>query len=349
MHRLYMFCAPARWLPIAHRQPSETAWTVQSDHLVAAVPPRYPVTADFIAQILEAVDRPRAGNVFRLSPVPGRDHIVAHMVGSAPPGPAEDAAAAAEQTAGGETPSWQKIAHLKPGGRSSTIEIGLYMDEYGDQHYPVVRKATHAFGPRDKVRRLDSNWESLTTVEIDPWDTLWWLRGTTAGAHTNVITILGLEATHPQAPGSSTPDTTFVYSPWYPAGDLSGEPMQRYGREGLLEILRGAFEGLYVINGEWGKFHGDIKPGNVFVDITRTGLLIGLIGDPDDLVNLKDCDPDTDHIAGTPCYGAPFKQCDPRRDQVALVVTAFETLAEDKWHIHCQQSTAADDLPHLGY
>ena len=82
--------------------------------------------------------------------------------------------------------------------------------------------------------------------------------------------------------------------------------------------------------------HYDIKPQNIFVRTDHPSGPHGVIGDIDDLVVRKHCDPEEHHVAGTPCYGAPFEHCDPRRDQTALLLTIAETLSDSSWGASCR-------------
>lgn len=82
--------------------------------------------------------------------------------------------------------------------------------------------------------------------------------------------------------------------------------------------------------------HYDIKPQNIFIRTDHPSGPHGVIGDIDDLIVRNHCRPEEHHITGTPCYGAPFEHCDPRRDQTALLLSIAETLSDSYWGPDCR-------------
>ena len=230
------------------------------------------------------------------------------------------------------TTKWRTICSLKPGGRSFSVDLGTYVDERGWHHCPAVRKAINVT-PSGIDRRVNADPASSAPV-MSPPDVMWELQQLRF-KHRNVLAVLGAETEWPK---NAEEPTLTVYTEWCSGGNLvvdRNHPRQRFGWSGLLHILEGAFEGMRIINEDWTRYHGDIKPDNVFVRLRPHGQLpVGVIGDIDDLVNLKMCQAgDLGHtVLSTVCYGAPIEHCDALRDQCALTLVAAETLADrDFW------------------
>ncbi len=131
-----------------------------------------------------------------------------------------------------------------------------------------------------------------------------------------------------------------VYSPWYPAGSIHEAVrwcgVSRFSLAERAGILCGAWSGLWWLNNEARMLHYDIKPANVLVDRCN-GKWIGVLGDVDDAVNMDGFALGGADVKSTPCYGAPHQHGDPRRDQVALLVTTGEFLSGINWyHLSCR-------------
>jgi hypothetical protein len=130
-----------------------------------------------------------------------------------------------------------------------------------------------------------------------------------------------------------------VYSPWCEGGDVRNA-LARFGEAATREILAGAMFGLQELNTKFNFLHYNIKPSNIFV----AGCLqpVGVIGSLDNVVQRNECIPTTHRVFSTPCYGAPFQHCDPRRDQVAFLLTLVEVLSEVPWHAFCEMGQIRD-------
>lgn len=219
------------------------------------------------------------------------------------------------------------------------LSIGTFVDAWGHTHFPVVAKRSEIVDnfALQSVRRMKAsrklrigNSGPIVNAKATLEDF-----AKRVGDHRNIMRILGVEILPAAAAGKKR--YMDIYSPWYAGGSLTGPVVARYGRAGALHILLGAFTGLQVLNEQLEMLHMDIKPANVFIDIDVHGLPVGVIGDIDDVVRRNRCRPE-EHFGTirTPCYaGAPFKHCDIRRDQCAMLITAVEVLTRQYWWNAC--------------
>lgn len=134
-----------------------------------------------------------------------------------------------------------------------------------------------------------------------------------------------------------TPVARAVYTPWYAGGTMHDH--RRYSRRDCQTILLDAWSGLRELNRSLKIIHYDIKPDNLFVELLPDGSVRGVIGDVDHAVHYDECQNavQTKSLVGTVCYGAPFRDCDDRRDQVALLLTTMGIMANKSWYEHCKQ------------
>lgn len=132
--------------------------------------------------------------------------------------------------------------------------------------------------------------------------------------------------------------TYTVYMPWCSGGTLCGA-RKRFNSRELRRILVGACHGLAYLNTKLDLLHYDIKVGNIFVHMDESGRPSGVIGDIDDVIVRSTCEKDrTLQIMGTSCYGAPFRHCDMRRDQVALILCIADVLSDQGWWSFCKEN-----------
>lgn len=232
------------------------------------------------------------------------------------------------------------------GGRSGPIRVGRFRDLAGRWHDAAEK--TVEFRPegnlcliktarRGTVRDLASGETEVNGRPVPACDALHNLevfRAMSDGVH-HVLRVLHFEVRGP---------SLVTYSPWCRAGSLREEidrgrftPAERAG------ILSGAWEGLRWLHSEAGLLHYDIKPANVFVDC-RSGAWSGVLGDIDDAVPIDRCVAGGADIKSTPSYGAPLAHGDPRRDQVALLLTTAEVLGGVDWYQLCVRALCAGRL-----
>lgn len=137
----------------------------------------------------------------------------------------------------------------------------------------------------------------------------------------------------------------FLYTPWYAGGSMS--QYSRFTMEQREEILRGAWEGLRFLNVDRERLHYDIKPSNIFVDLTADGGVVGVLGDVNDLMKIEEeCRKvfvGPHYTVTTRCYGAPFRHCDIRRDMVAMLLAGAEILSGVHWFKICSDYTCKKD------
>ena len=127
--------------------------------------------------------------------------------------------------------------------------------------------------------------------------------------------------------------------------------------------MQGAWSGLQHMHDTLKMLHYDIKPANVLIDMVPShhgngnGIeYTGVLGDIDEAVARDQCErwfgkPVVDekgneatlYVMSTPCYGAPFKHCDPRRDQVALLLTTLEFFSGESWFDHCEERNITNE------
>jgi serine/threonine protein kinase len=131
--------------------------------------------------------------------------------------------------------------------------------------------------------------------------------------------------------------TLVVYSRQYQNGDLLAYTTNHtLDRSAKMRLLWGAWVGLYQLHTNLNLIHGDVSPGNIFVNDAGEGV----IGDLESAMLLKageglrKCEP-AYHFWGSSCFGAPFAQCDIRRDQVALLLTSVALMADEPWFEYC--------------
>lgn len=99
----------------------------------------------------------------------------------------------------------------------------------------------------------------------------------------------------------------------------------------VANMFHGAWNGLHELHTKLKMVHGDLSLRNIFVDEEGRGFIADLdhvlyIGDEE--VGLQKCDPKVHTTWGTMCLGAPFPHCDPRRDQVSLLMNTFGMLLQ---------------------
>lgn len=126
----------------------------------------------------------------------------------------------------------------------------------------------------------------------------------------------------------------FTYSPWCAAGSL-GRGCRRFALSDRAAILRGVWKGLRILHEDMNILHFDVKDNNIFVDV-RAGGYVGVIGDVDDVLLRSRCHTGVSYTY-TPCYGSPFHMCDPRRDQVAMLLTTIMSLTGVDWNTTCAE------------
>lgn len=209
--------------------------------------------------------------------------------------------------------------------------MGEYIDTRGNYHPMALRKTV-----------------TLTPIHpnVPQHDVVNNLQRVFRRAHPNIVPIL--DAVH-----GDTADLLNVFTPFCDHGTLLDIQMHPSLSGGVLyNILADVCEGLNHLNTQMQMLHGDIKPNNIFVRSGDHGP-VGLVGDVDDAFLRSACDPQQHAVAGTMCYGAPFRHCDPRRDQVALVMVIAEAVSGVGWYKYiCDDhgsSSPSVELSDIGY
>lgn len=154
--------------------------------------------------------------------------------------------------------------------------------------------------------------------------TLEWLRMNVRSAH--ILRVLHVDRECPLRLG--------VFSPWCAGGNLAQGVRGRLSRTERSEVLIGAWRGLSELNRRHGLLHFDVKPQNIFVRIARGRKCVGVLGDIDGVLRRSQCNVGSNYTF-TRCYGSPFHLCDPRRDQVAMLVTTLSVLTDIDWWRNC--------------
>ena len=146
----------------------------------------------------------------------------------------------------------------------------------------------------------------------------------------NVVPVLHVEV-YPHV------DALIVYSPWCDGGNVTNA-VKRFGVAVARRILAGALTGLHALNTTLKLLHYNINPRTILV--AGCPRPVGVIGELHTVIRIPDCQPLQHRILGDPCYGAPFQHCDPRRDQVAFLLTLVEVLSGVCWSERCESVAA---------
>lgn len=227
------------------------------------------------------------------------------------------------------------------GGRSEPIRVGRFRDAAGRWHSATEKTVEFqdggslclikTAGRSGVVRDLSSGETEVNGRPIPACDPLFNLTvcRDMGPEVRHVIRVLHFERRG---------DSLVIYSPWYRAGSLrEAMDLGRFTAAERAGILRGPFDGLRWLHEEAGMLHYDIKPANVFVD-RREGAWVGVLGDIDDAIPIAQCVAGGADIKSTPSYGAPQPHGDPRRDQVALLLTTVEALGGVDWYRLCTRA-----------
>lgn len=206
------------------------------------------------------------------------------------------------------------------GSQNSGLFVGRWFD--GNQWHDAMRKdvsfSTRHPPPDDPK---ETNWnivENVTHFQQQP-------------AEANILRIFGVEE-------SVDRDTIRIFTQWCAAGSLEFTAKQRFDTVTLCNLLSDAWTGLFNLNTKHQMLHYDIKGANIFVDM-QDGKYEGVIGDIDDVVLMQNCFPLGQNPTKTECYGAPFRHCNPKRDQVAMLLTTIETISGVNWYEFCSPKT----------
>jgi hypothetical protein len=235
------------------------------------------------------------------------------------------------------------------GGRSDTVRVGRFRDaatgvwcdaieksvDFAEDGNLCLIQATRRGRVRDASDDPDAATAAAALRMCRPLHNLALLRDMGAES-TGVVRVLHFERRG---------GTLVAYYPWYRAGNAAeARACGRFSRPERARILQGPWAGLRWLHGT--VLHGDIKPANVFID-HRDGRWVGVLGDLDDAVSRSAyADPDLycPDVKSTPYYGAPHAHGDPRRDQVALMVTTIEFLSNLDWFRQCERVLKATTL-----
>lgn len=170
--------------------------------------------------------------------------------------------------------------------------------------------------------------------------------------HRNVVTILAL----------TTDDThmLYVYMPYYAGGDLTKHMEHvtcnaKVPRRPLLQerwqLMTGVWNGLRHLHGK-NVLHGDLKPQNILVRVTKNGKYEAAIGD---LETVHICTPGggytPNRVVQTKCWATAMvfnSVCDRRRDEVALVLITADYLASTpkhqfRWSQYCKTQLSKEE------
>jgi hypothetical protein len=237
------------------------------------------------------------------------------------------------------------------GGRNQGLWLGSLVTNTGTVHRHVVAKTVNVtenplvgwefrVAPghiRPGNMPVDDSTRHGVRPPCNVLENLLWLRDH-ASHFPNLLTVLAVDEDHVPKDGHRT---LTVYSPWCEGGDVHNA-VARFGEAATREIMAGALCGLHELNVTLGLLHYDLKPSNIFV----AGCLhpVGVIGDLDNVVRRNQCQPTKHRIISTVCYGAPFQHCDPRRDQVAFLLTLVEVLSEVSWFETCYTAQQSDNV-----
>lgn len=158
------------------------------------------------------------------------------------------------------------------------------------------------------------------------------------------------KCTHVALPLNYSVDTSnaYIYNKFFENGNIEdymkvGPDLRMPSVRQKYILLYGTWTGLYQLNRGLKIMHGKISPVTIFVN----QFLEGVIGNLEESLVIDAGDTPTcnkeDQDFGAPCYGAPFERCDPRRDQVALLMINLEVLSGIPWQMVCE-----NELPKKG-